>query len=437
MISLVKSSQAKEKIKEHKQFLKDKADFEDKFLRLMLELGLYNKFNKTYYLQITNKTNYGFSAKLYLEPGLSFTELQKNVGTIQENLQCIWIMRTKQFQEYATIKIVIQPLDETIPFENPKIKPWEMYLGLDFSLDVIKNNCNEYCMFLLSGATGAGKTRWLYCVILSWILSCKVNEIELYLCDPIKDGFSKFKWAKMCKYYATELEELLKVLKVLKIKLEKRRKVISPLRENGIATNIVEYNKTQKSKMTYCYLLIDEFSFLMPDKTDKKEEKEMKEEIIDLLKQFAKVGREMGIFIINGVQKTVRDELPSIIKSQSGVRISFRANDSISSEVIMGDSSAIGLMDRYAVYSFNGGEKNYLFSPMLTTTMLNDLLQPYIDRNYKKLDLDAIINAANQPPQAPPKSITKIEDKKPKKRKSNSQYQIINTKTNGDEYIDD
>jgi hypothetical protein len=112
----------------------------------------------------------------------------------------------------------------------------------------------------------------------------------------------------------------------------------------------------------------------------------MKQEIIDIIKKVTKIGRSLGVFTIICLQKTSKTELgeASIIKNMSAVRISFRANDRPSSEVIMGDNSAVGLADRYAVYSWNGGAtKDYLFSPNLSTEMLNEMLEPYIENKFK------------------------------------------------------
>jgi hypothetical protein len=124
-----------------------------------------------------------------------------------------------------------------------------------------------------------------------------------------------------------------------------------------------------------------------PDASDNKEEKEMKQEIIDTLKKVSKIGRSLGIFTIICLQKTTKEEMgnANIIKNMSAVRISFRANDYVSSDVIIGGGQAVGLADRYAVYSLNGGDKkDYLFSPKLTTDMLNEMLEPYLEDKYKK-----------------------------------------------------
>lgn len=373
-----------------KIFQKERTEFEDSFYRVMFELDLYNKFAKTYKLVIDSKENYGFKGRLFLESGLSYQDLEQKKGKIQDNLRCIWIMKYENFQECAHVKIVTKPLDPKIPYENPNIKPHEMALGLDFSLQPIINNNYDNCHFLIAGATGVGKTRFLYSILLSWILSCLLNECELYISDIAKNEYINFQWCKHVRYYAQELEELLNMLRYINIKLEKRKKILAKYREMGKATDIKEYNQISGSKMSHLYILIDEFSIIVPDKTDDKEEKIMKEQILDFIKRFEKIGRSCGIFLIIATQKTVKDELPSIIKNMSAVRISFRANDFISSEVIIGDNSAVGLSDRYAVYSQNGGDKkDYLFSPMLTTERLNELLKRHIDRNFKKVDIEA------------------------------------------------
>jgi DNA segregation ATPase FtsK/SpoIIIE-like protein len=379
--------QLKKEAEEKKQFQKDKLEFEEKFKRLMLELGLYNKFNRTYWLRIVEKTNYGFYAQLYLSEGLAFTDLQEKIDKLQQCLNCIWIMTTKQLQDYADIKIVNQPLDEDLPYENPKVKPHQMFMGLKFTLNPLINDMNKNQMVMIAGGIGAGKTRFLNMILLSWILGCTPEQVEIYLSDIAKNEFCGFQHIKHVKFYACELEELLIMMKKIKEIIDKRNKIITRCREKGIATNIEEYNKVSKDKLSYVYIVIDEYSVVAPDASDNKIEKEIKQEIIDIIKKVTKIGRSLGIFTVICLQKTSKTELgeASIIKNMSAVRISFRANDRPSSEVIIGDNSAVGLADRYAVYSLNGGaNKDYLFSPNLTTDMLNEMLEPYIENKFKQ-----------------------------------------------------
>jgi len=224
-------------------------------------------------------------------------------------------MKTEPFKEYAEVQIVLNAIDENMEYINPKIKPHELYLGLSFSNKIQKNNNNDNCMFLLAGAMGAGKTRFIYEVLLSWILGCTSEEVWIYLSDVAKNEYIQFKKVKHVKYYASELEELHIMMKAVSSEFDRRKKIITRYREKGIATNIAEYNKTNKSnKLAYCYIVIDEFSILIPDKTDSKDEKEMKEFILASLKRLAKLGRSLGMIPFVATQKTTKEEMPSIIK---------------------------------------------------------------------------------------------------------------------------
>lgn len=381
-----KDAITKEKIKSKKRMpSKEEIQFKNRFYELMFELDLYNKFKKTYKLNILKETNYGYYAHLYLAAGLSFNKLEVNRHIIEQNLKCMWIMIIEPFKEYAEIQIVLNPVDKTVDFRSPNIKPNELYLGLSFSNQIQKINVNEHHMFLLAGAIGSGKTRFMYQILLSWILSCTPEEVNIYLSDIAKNEYIQFKDIKHVKYYASETEELYNMIVEIRKEFNRRNKLLTKLRENSVATNIEEYNKLNKNNiLPYLYIVIDEFSVLLPDKTDSKEETNQKEYIIDNLKKFAKLGRSLGVFTFMATQKTTRDEIPSIIKNNSGVRISFRANDQISSGVILGegDNSAMGLPKRVAVYKLDGSLLNYLYSPNLATEQgkLKKMLDPYIDR---------------------------------------------------------
>lgn len=379
-MKFIKKNKSKaNKVKKRKPS-KEEIKFKRKFYELMFELDLYNKFKRTYLLEILNETNYGYFAHIYLVPGLSFDDLQDKIKKIEQNLKCLWVMKTEPFKDYGEVQIVLKPIDKNIEYKKPKIKPNELYLGMSFSNQVQKNDNNKNCMFLLGGATGSGKTRYMYLVLLSWILNCSHNDVWIFLSDIAKNEYIQFKNVVHVKYYAAEIDELYEMMKTVSDEFERRKRIISQYREKGIATNIEEYNKINKSrKLPYCYIMIDEFSVILPDAIDSKEEKKQKQFILDVLKRLAKLGRSVGIFTFMATQKTTRDEIPSILKNMSAVRISFRANDLISSEVIMGDNSATGLPDRVAVYSLNGGSaQNYLYTPKITMEKLKELLKPYI-----------------------------------------------------------
>ena len=261
--------EGKTKGKPKEKISKAEVEFKDKFYELMFELDLFNKFKRTYLLKVIKETNYGYFVHLYLVPGLSFDGLTNKKNIIEQNLKCLWIMNIESFQAYAEVQIVLNPIDENMEYKNPKIKASEIYLGLSFSNQLQRNNNNDNCMFLLAGAVGSGKTRFIYQVLLSWILSHSPSEVQIYLSDIAKNEYIQFSNVKHVKYYASELDELGSMMTMVLKEYNRRKALISKYREKGTATNISEYNKIGKiKKLPYCYIVIDEFSILLPDKTD-------------------------------------------------------------------------------------------------------------------------------------------------------------------------
>jgi len=101
-----------------------------------------------------------------------------------------------------------------------------------------------------------------------------------------KNEYIQFKDVKHVKYYASETNKLYSMMREVNKEFNRRKKLIEKARECGTATNISEYNKIYKTKkLPYAYVVIDEFSVVLPDKTDSKIEKEEKEYIIDILKR--------------------------------------------------------------------------------------------------------------------------------------------------------
>lgn len=371
-------------------------DFIKRFNEEMFEMGLLNSFCKTYQIKAVDKTPYGFNAEIKLVPGLNFIKLKENLIGLQQSLNCTLILENKNNKNVGFLKIVMKDIDTQLPFSPPKIKPNEICLGMSFTNEPIIIDCNKHCMFLIAGATGAGKTRYLYTILLSWLMSCSHTEIGLFLADLAKSEFCGFKDVKQVMSYAEELDELLLIMEFLNKEMTYRKTLLSRYRnrKENSATNISEYNEIEPTrKLKFFYVFIDEFSAVNPDATDTEEEKATKEKILAVIKKISKRGRSLGVFCILATQKTTKEELPPILKNMSAVRVSFRANDAISSEVILGDNSAVGLEDRIGLYSLNGGaDKDYLFSSSLDINYMNSMIRENVDMWFKKEHLEDLMS---------------------------------------------
>lgn len=401
-------------------------EFIAKFNLEMFELKLINSFGKTYKIKGVELTPYGFNAEINLVPGLNFIKLEQNLKGLQQCLNSTLILNYKNNRSKAVLKVVLDDIDITIPYRNPNIKPNEIYLGLTLSHEPIIVDCNEDCMFLVAGATGSGKTRYLYAILLSWILSCSHTEIGLFIADLAKSEFCAFRDVKHVMGYAEELEELYKITVYILKEMARRKRLMSKYRfrrsKEGSATNISDYNRLEPlNKLKYMFILIDEFSTVNPDATDTNEEKEMKEKILAVLRRIAKEGRAYGVFCLIATQKTTKEEMPAIIKNMSSVRITFKANDSISSEVIIGDDSAVGLDKRVGIYNLKGaskGDSDYLFSAALDIDYMNEELEKHINYGYKKESIDMMIKGLDLR-ESQLQQIYKMQEKEKVKKENN------------------
>lgn len=371
--------------KKLKEIEKEKEKFLLAFNEEMFGFGLYNKFNLTYELDLAEVTDYGYKGTIKPVPGLGFDKLKAIQENLEVNLHSYIQFDYELSKKTSDIIFITKGFCFNKKFSCPHIKPNEIFLGYNYTTDNIKVDCNKHCMFLIAGATGAGKTRFLYCVLLAWITSCSEDEVHLYLSDVAKNEFNVFKNDKHVKGYAETIEELKEMCLEIQDKIEERKKLLDPYRAHTLATNINEYNKLineynktsneKIEKLPYIYINLDEFSAIVEDKTDTEEIKSCKELIMDILKDIAKIGRSIGIFCIISTQKTTKEEIPPILKNMSAVRISFRANDAISSQVILGDDKATKLRDRLGLYSLTGGnDQEYLISPLLDIEDITPLL---------------------------------------------------------------
>lgn len=359
------------------------------------EYKLYNSSYYTYDIANVKITDYGYFFLLYTVPGLSFSKLQEHLEEIEQDLSCIWLMEFEKFSKYAKVRVVTKALDKDLPYHVPeKMKPNLIYLGLSMSYHPILVDVIDYCMVMIAGATRSGKTRYIYTMLMCFICGCSPREVEIYLSDCAKNEYCQFKDVKHVRYYADDLDKLFAMLNHVDKIMDQRKEILSRTRDSGTATNIREFNEAVKDirdKLSFVYVLIDEFSILNIAPYDNYETKLKKQYIFYTLEKISKMGAGLGVFTINAMQKTSKDELGNaiIIRNMSSVRISFRANDRSSSDVIVGNGGAVGLLSRYAVFSLNGGcDQDLFFVPKLTTEKLQEMLKPHIDKNFPKPNIE-------------------------------------------------
>lgn len=314
--------------------------------RTMKENNLMNENGKTYTIARINSAEYGFLLVVGMPPGYSFKELNDKKEILESSLKGVIEMEHDLFNRWITMRLIKNPLKD-LHFEPVKTKPNELYLGYTYYQHIMAD-MNVYPHLLIAGINGSGKTRGLYAILTNLLHNHTSEEIEVYMSQIGKTDLLIYRDCPQVRKFARSPEDSLKMYRFLYGEMKSREKAIEGLMKQGIY-NIEDYNKRFKEAMRYIYVVSDEFSLYMPDATDSKGEKDLKEECLDTLKKLIKLGRAYGIFVIMSLQKTTNDQMPQLLKSQVNCKMTFRQTDVYSSRNVIDNDDALTLQKREAI----------------------------------------------------------------------------------------
>jgi S-DNA-T family DNA segregation ATPase FtsK/SpoIIIE len=182
-----------------------------------------------------------------------------------------------------------------------------------------------------------------------------------------------------------DLDKMLYAMEFLHAEMQRRVSLMLPLKDQGKAGNIINYNKfNENDTLPNILVVIDEFLTLMPKSTDLKKKKETKAKIIDYLEEIAQIGGALGVTYIISHQKPVRDLMPPFLKNMTNIRICFGVTDPICSEIMLDNRLAVGLPQGIAYCSING-ECDLLYTTFLPDIRIVELIKPYKDPKHKNI----------------------------------------------------
>lgn len=345
--------------------------------------GFFNRQMETLKVNEFEVTNYGYKAVVGIPYGLSFEMIEEKKELLTTNLAAREIILERDPKSSMMNLTVINKPFENITFEPMVLKPYEIFLGYTHK-EYIKINLNSFPHLLVSGATGTGKSR-LMLVILANLISTHKN-IDIFMCQIRKGDLIVFEDCKQVKYMAKSLEETAKVLEYLNNLCIERDKQIERYIKRGIY-NIQDWNESGKKSMKYNYLILDEFSFYIPSKADNKEVKALKYKCLAYIQNIVLTGRSVGIFLFTSLQRPTKSAIPTEIKAQLNIKVSFKQLDNISSMAILGNGNATGLEIREAIIQTN--KEKHIRTPFIDHKILMAAIKPSIEKEHKFINLES------------------------------------------------
>lgn len=385
-----------QKIKETLEINKKKQTLINDWIKVMAHTKMYNRNMDTFEIVDEEITTYGWQFKLLCPWGLSFEQLESVKCTIEDNLECMMLLKKNKTDKLAYVKLITNGFI-TKDFAIVKTKnPFEIYIGnvVDGEPAVVDMKKYPHCM--LSGSNGSGKSRLLDCILTNLICNNSYEDLTLYLVQLAKNDLIIYEDVKHCYAFCNTLEKTDIMLNHIIMQMDYISQLIAPLRKCGKGSDIHDYNKLHKNnKIPVRYVVVDEYASLTDSTNDNKENKDLKSKIVSKIERIAQYGRALGVFLIVCLQRPTANMLSPFVKSQSNLRISGKQNNSKSSEVAMDDSNiALNLEERIFVYKTY--DYDYIKTPTIDDKMIINHIKPYLQPNKRTLFDDAVkLNKVN------------------------------------------
>lgn len=272
-------------------------------------------------------------------------------------------------------KMIFRILNDELPTINYtpyKTKNDVLLLGVDIENDIINVKLSTDPNILIGGVPGCGKSTLLNTIICQIMFN---NLGDLYLVD-LKAGieFGMYENCKQVKGYAEEVEDSYAVISAFKREMNRRFKI---LKEKNFK-KYEEYIKEYPGMKRY-FLIIDEFTDLMPTKKIKDGDYDVCRELTDL----ARKARATGGHLILSTQRPNKDSLPPNLKAVCSCPVGFRTSNSVNSKIIIDEGGLEDLENRQFI-CICGGRKINGRTMFLSDDILNEIVQKNIDNKKDK-----------------------------------------------------
>jgi len=235
----------------------------------------------------------------------------------------------------ATVSIVaVREILEAIP-NRGQVPPLWMALGKDITGRPVFGDLAKMPHLLVAGATGAGKSVCLNCIIASLLSSATPDQVQMLMIDPKRVELTVYNGIPhLIKDVITDPRlaagALFEMTKEMDTRYERFAKA-------GVR-KIEEYNaKFPDETLPYVVIIIDELADLMLIAPARVE---------TTIMRLAQLARATGIHLIVATQRPSVDVITGLIKANIPSRIAFAVSSQIDSRTILDMGGAERLLGR-------------------------------------------------------------------------------------------
>lgn len=213
-------------------------------------------------------------------------------------------------------------------------------IGVDVYGKPIIKSLESMPHLLIAGTTGAGKSVMINVLIKSLVAQNTPETLQLILIDPKRVELAQFRDLPHLK--TKIIYDDVKATITMRWLVDQMEERYSILESAGYRT-IIEYNKSEVTKMPRMVVVIDEFADLVLQTMDEENDGPSMERCIVRLTQKA---RAVGIHLVLGTQRPSVDVITGLIKANLPTRIAFMTASRVDSQVILDQPGAEELIGR-------------------------------------------------------------------------------------------
>ncbi len=207
-----------------------------------------------------------------------------------------------------------------------------MGLGTDVVGNPILADLTRMPHLLIAGATGAGKSVAINCIICSILLKSTPDEVRLLLIDPKRIELSTYEEIPHLLHpVVVDPKMASRALQWAVREMERRYELMEELR----VKSFYSYNEIADEKFPLIVIIIDELADLMMVSSS---------EVETSVARLAQMARAAGMHLILATQRPSVDVLTGLIKANFPTRMSFKVSSKIDSRTILDSAGAEHLL---------------------------------------------------------------------------------------------
>lgn len=242
-------------------------------------------------------------------------------------------------------------------------------VGIDIDGEVVSLDLADSSTphLLIGGATGQGKSELLKSIIITLATKNNPDSLELYLIDPKKVEFTKFKKLPTVVKVITEVADAINLLESLTLEMDNRYDLLNEYEVN----NIDSYNKLSTQRKPQIVVIFDEFADFILD------EKEIRQALERHIKKLSGKARAAGIHLILATQRPDAQIITGIIKANLPAKIAFKTTSGVNSKVIIDSPDAKDLLGKGDLLLVKESTNIRIQGAYIPEQELEDMLRKY------------------------------------------------------------